>query len=742
MDCGPTCLYMISRYYGRVFALEKLRELTEIGKEGVNLLGISDAAEKIGFQTTALKLSFRKLLEEAPKPAILHWGQNHFVILLPQKKSFFNCIKYRKIKIADPARGIIRIDQSLFLKKWISDKNEAGESTGIALLLEPGQNFYYNNYAEDFKENIANHANQLWGYIRPHKKLVFQLFLGVMLGSLLQLVFPFLTQSVVDVGINTQNIQFVHIILLAQLALFIGRLSVEFIRSWILYHISSRINISILTGFLIKLMKLPLAYFDSKKTGDILQRMNDHTRIQNFLTGTSLNTFFSLFNLLVFSVVLLNYNTLIFGVFAAASVVYVLWILVFLKKRKQIDYQQFEIAAAEQSRTIQLVQGMQEIKLHGSEKHQRWQWEHLQAALFRLGMKNLSLNQWQQAGAFFINEGKNIFITFIAATAVIQGQITLGAMLAIQYIIGQLNAPIEQMIGFVQNWQLAKISLERLNEVHQLADEEPVNLNNNTALQLVSELPQNRSIHLHNISFTYPGAGNEPVLKNITMQIPHGKVTAIVGTSGSGKTTLLKLLLKFYDAKSGEIYVGDQVESTGLNLSNISHRAWRKQCGVVMQDSFIFSDSIAKNIAVGEDYPDKERLRYAAKIANITAFIESLPLGYNTKIGAEGTGVSAGQRQRILIARAVYKNPELILLDEATNALDANNESTILKNLNLFFEGKTVVVVAHRLSTVRHADQIVVLHNGIIIEQGTHTALTALKGEYFTLVKNQLELGD
>ncbi|OYZ51199.1 MAG: ABC transporter ATP-binding protein [Sphingobacteriia bacterium 24-36-13] len=740
MDCGPTCLYMISRYYGRVFALEKLRELTEIGKEGVNLLGISDAAEKIGFQSSGLKMSFEKLIEEAPKPAILHWGQNHFIVLPPQKRAFFS--KTKNITIVDPAKGIIAISKELFLQKWISDKNEDGDSTGIALILEPGQNFYNANYGHDFKELTNNHANQLWGYIKPHKKLVFQLFLGVMLGSLLQLVFPFLTQSVVDVGINTQNIQFVYIVLLAQLALFIGRLGVEFIRSWILYHISSRINISILTGFLIKLMKLPLAYFDSKKTGDILQRMNDHKRIQNFLTGTSLSTLFSLFNLLVFSVVLLNYSVLIFGVFTAASVLYILWILIFLKKRKELDYQQFDIAAAEQSSTIQLVQGMQEIKLHGSEKQQRWQWEHLQASLFRVGMKGLALNQWQQAGTFFINEGKNIFITFVAATAVIQGQITLGAMLAIQYIIGQLNSPIEQMIGFVQNWQLAKISLERLNEIHQLADEEPVNLNSDASSALVTELPQNRSIHLQNISFTYPGAGNEPVLKNISMQIPQGKVTAIVGSSGSGKTTLLKLLLKFYEAKSGDIYIGDQAESSGLNLSNISHRAWRKQCGVVMQDSFIFSDSIAKNIAVGEDYPDKTRLRYAAKIANITSFIESLPLGYNTKIGAEGTGVSAGQRQRILIARAVYKNPDLILLDEATNALDSNNESTILKNLNLFFEGKTVVVVAHRLSTVRNADQIVVLHNGVITEQGTHAELTAMKGEYFTLVKNQLELGD
>lgn len=741
MDCGPTCLYMISRYYGRVFAIEHLRRLTEIGKEGVNLLGISDAAEKIGLQTTALQLTYEKLINEAPKPAILHWGQNHFVILVPQKKHWFGKA-LTKITIADPATGIITIDKALFLQKWVSDKNADGEPIGIALLLEPEADFYTATYKKDFEEKKKNYGSQLVSYIRPYTKLIIQLFLGVVLGSLLQLVFPFLTQSIVDVGINTQNLQFVYIVLLAQLALFVGKLSVEFIRSWILYHISNRINITILTSFLIKLMKLPLSYFDSKKTGDILQRMNDHKRIQNFLTGTSLNTFFSLFNLIIFSIVLLNYNTLIFGVFITASAIYILWILVFLKKRKELDYKQFDIASAEQSKTIQLVQGMQEIKLHGSEKQQRWQWEHLQAAMFKVGMRGLSLNQWQQTGAFFINEGKNILITFIAATAVIQGQITLGAMLAIQYIIGQLNAPIEQMIGFVQNWQLAKISLDRLHEINQLEDEEPVHIENGTVHQLLVELPTIKSIKLQNISFTYTGAGNEPVLKDISMDIPDGKLTAIVGTSGSGKTTLLKLLLKFYAPLKGDIYIGNTNDSTGINLNLLSHSAWRKSCGVVMQDSFIFSDTIAKNIAVGEDYPDKVKLRHAANTANINGFIESLPLAYNTKIGAEGTGISTGQRQRILIARAVYKNPDIILLDEATNSLDANNESIILQNLNHFFKGKTVIVVAHRLSTVRNADNIVVLHQGVITEQGTHEELTALKGEYFGLVKNQLELGN
>jgi ATP-binding cassette subfamily B protein len=732
---------MISKYYGKEFTIEQLRQLTEIGKEGVNLLGISNAAEKIGLQTTALQLTSDKLLKEAPKPAILHWSQNHFVILTPQKKQWFKK-EVNKITIADPASGIITIDKALFLKKWVSDKNADGEPIGIALLLEPGADFYTAKYKQDFEEKKKNYGNQLFSYIRPYTKLIIQLFLGVVLGSLLQLVFPFLTQSIVDVGINTQNLQFVYIVLLAQLALFVGKLSVEFIRSWILYHISSRINITILTSFLIKLMKLPLSYFDSKKTGDILQRMNDHKRIQNFLTGTSLNTFFSLFNLIIFSIVLLNYNNLIFGVFITASAIYILWILLFLKKRKELDYTQFDIASAEQSKTIQLVQGMQEIKLHGSEKQQRWQWEHLQAAMFKVGMKGLSLNQWQQTGAFFINEGKNILITFVAATAVIQGQITLGAMLAIQYIIGQLNAPIEQMIGFVQNWQLAKISLDRLHEINQLEDEEPVHIENGTVHQLLVELPTIKSIKLQNISFTYTGAGNEPVLKDISMDIPNGKLTAIVGTSGSGKTTLLKLLLKFYAPQKGDIYIGNTNDSNGINLNLLSHSAWRKNCGVVMQDSFIFSDTIAKNIAVGEDYPDKVKLRHAANTANINGFIESLPLAYNTKIGAEGTGISAGQRQRILIARAVYKNPDIILLDEATNSLDANNESIILQNLNHFFKGKTVIVVAHRLSTVRNADNIVVLHQGVITEQGTHEELTALKGEYFGLVKNQLELGN
>ncbi len=723
MDCGPSCLYMISKHYGRNFSLEKLRELTEIGKEGVNILGISDAAEKIGFRTQALQLSLNDLKTNIKLPCILHWSQNHFVVLYKIKQNAFY--------ISDPGKSLLKYTEAEFVQQWLSHKN-GNEKTGISLTLAPTPLFYNNQYNDDYTEQKSKGFGSIVSYLLPYKKLIVQLMLGLLLGSLLQLILPFLTQSVIDTGVNTSNLPFVYVVLFAQLALFAGRLGVDFIRGWILYHISSRINISILTDFLIKLMKLPVSYFDSKKTGDIMQRMNDHSRIQNFLTGTSLSTLFSLFNLVLFSVVLAMYNTGIFAVFAGASILYILWIFIFLKKRKQLDYKQFDIASAEQSKTMEIVQGMQEIKLHGCEKPKRWQWERLQARTFRLGMKGLALNQWQQTGAFFINEGKNIFITFLAAKAVInhEGGMTLGGMLAVQYIIGQLNGPIEQMISFVQSWQLAKISLDRLNEIHGLTDEEPSD-------KLLSHtLPTDKTIELTNVSFTYPGAGNEAVLKNIELLIPNGKTTAIVGTSGSGKTTLLKLLLKFYAPQKGNVKVG------GNDLENLSHKTWRKAIGVVMQESFIFNDSIAANIAVDGESIDTTRLKQAAITANILEFIESLPLGFNTKIGAEGVGVSAGQKQRILIARAVYKNPEYIFFDEATNSLDANNETVIMKNLSEFFHNRTVIVVAHRLSTVKNADQIVVLNKGTITEAGTHEDLIQLRGEYFMLVKNQLELGD
>lgn len=716
MDCGPTCLRMIARHYGQNYTLETLRRKSGINREGVSLLGISEAAEEIGFRTVGAKLTWNQLLKEAKLPCIVYWGQEHFVIVYKIKKN--------KVYIADPAKGKVTYSKSEFLLQWLN-ATENGQHTGIALLFHTTPRFY------DLEGEKGNKLSfdRLLRYVLPYKNLLFQLALGLLIGSALQLVVPFLTQSVVDIGIQNQDVNFIYLILIAQIMLFIGRTAVEFIRSWILLHMSTRINISILSDFLIKLMKLPMSFFDTRMTGDIMQRMEDHRRIQDFLTSKTLSSLFSFATLFVFAIVLAYYHILIFTVFLASSILYVGWVLLFLKKRAELDHRRFGISSGDQSKVIQLVQGMQEIKLNNCEKQKRWEWERLQARLFKYKVSNLSLNQYQQAGAFFINEGKNIGITFISAIAVVNGQLTLGAMMAIQYIIGQLNGPVEQLIDFVRSAQDAHLSLERLNEIHRQEDEEP------NEKQFIYTLPENKNITINNVSFSYPGAGNEAVLEHINMEIPEGKTTAIVGMSGSGKTTLLKLLLKFYAVDDGKIQLGN------MNLANISHRAWRRHCGVVTQEGFIFSDNITKNIAVGEEYPDMKRIQDAVRVANIQDFIESLPLGYNTKIGSEGNSISAGQKQRILIARSVYKNPDFIFFDEATNALDANNERAIMENLVDFFQDRTVIVVAHRLSTVKNADNIVVLRQGKIVEQGTHEELTEIEGDYFELVKNQLELG-
>ncbi len=716
MDCGPSCLRMIAKHYGRGYSLETIRKQSQINREGVSLLGISEAAENIGFRTVGVRFGFDKLKEEMPLPCIVHWNQNHFVVVYKIKKD--------KVFVADPGKGFIKFTDEEFKRGWISTAHE-GEKEGVALMLEPTPKFYE---AEDEKRKGLGFG-LLLRYLLSHIKLISQLALGLLAGSILQLIFPFLTQSVIDIGINTRNISFVYIVLIAQLMLIAGRTMVDFIRSWIMLHISTRINISILSDFLIKLMRLPVSFFDTKNFGDIMQRIGDHQRIQSFLTGTALNTMFSLFNLVVFGVVLANYNMTIFGVFLIGSIAYVAWIVLFLKQRRKLDFKRFDVASRNQSSLIQLISGMQEIKMNNCEKQKRWEWERIQARLFKLSIKGLALSQYQQIGAFFLNEGKNVFITFLAAQSVINGQLTLGGMMAMQYIIGQLNSPVEQLIGLTQSIQDAKISLERLNEIHGMDDEEPLDKT------FLDQLPEHKDLTLQNVSFQYPGAGQEPVLKQINLQIPQGRTTAIVGMSGSGKTTLLKLLLKFYPPAKGEIRIGE------TSLSVVSNRYWRSLCGVVMQEGFIFSDSIAKNIAVGEERIDMNRLLHATKVANIQEFIESLPLGLNTKIGSEGNGISQGQKQRILIARAVYKNPEYIFFDEATNALDANNELIIMENLNDFFKGRTVVIVAHRLSTVKNADQIIVLDKGEVVELGSHHELTAQKGEYYQLVKNQLELG-
>lgn len=718
MDCGPTCLRMIAKYYGRNYTLQRLREVSGVNRQGVSLLGISEAAEKIGFRTTGLRITLIKL-QEIDLPCILHWQQNHFVVLYK-----ISGASKKIYHISDPARGRIQYAEAEFLKRWLSTQNN-GNPEGVALMISPSPDFYRQGGDPEKGLNLT----YMLGYLLKYKPLIIQLFVGLGVGSLLQLILPFLTQSVVDIGINTRNLNFVYVVLIAQTMLFLGRLSVDFIRSWILLHITTRINISILTDFLIKLMKLPMNFFETKMTGDIMQRMSDQSRIQSFLTGSSLSTIFSLFNLVIFSFVLAYYNLNIFIIFLISSVIYSFWIVFFLKKRRELDFKRFDISSENQSNIVQLIAGMQEIKLNNCEQQKRWEWERIQAGLFKFSIKSLALGQYQQFGAFFINEGKNILITFMVAKTVIDGQLTLGAMMAIQYIVGQLNSPIEQMLSFLQSFQDAKISLERLNEIHEMEEEEPVEKS------FLYDLPLIKSLSIQKLSFTYPGAGNEPVLDNISLDIPEGKTTAIVGMSGSGKTTILKLLLRFYEPQKGDIKVGN------THIQQIGYRYWRGRCGIVMQDGFIFSDTIARNIAVGDEYPDMAKLLHAIKVANISDFIEELPLGLNTKIGAAGNGISQGQRQRMLIARAVYKDPEYIFFDEATNALDANNEKVIMENLETFFKGRTVVVVAHRLSTVKNADNIIVLDKGIIIEQGSHQELVSRNGEYYQLVKNQLELG-
>jgi ATP-binding cassette, subfamily B, bacterial len=728
MDCGPTCLRMIAKHHGRNLNLQKLRDASGFSREGVSLLGISEAAESVGFRTLAVKVPFEKLIQDAPLPCVIHWQQNHFVVLVEAKKS--SPLSGRgaggEVLLADPGKGLRKMSQEDFCEHWATSQEE-GKPVGVALLVEPTPAFFE---SEDDKKTGLDFS-YLLKYLWSYKKLLLQLAVGLLVGSGLQLVFPFLTQSIVDVGIQTRNLNFIYVMLAAQLMLFASRTVVEFIRSWILLHISIRINLSILSDFLIKLMKLPMSFFDTKMFGDIMQRIGDHSRIEQFLTGQTLSTLFSLVNLLIFGVVLGMYSMTIFTIFMIGSILYAFWVILFLKERRKLDFKMFDVSAKNQGSLVQLIQGMQEIKLANAEHLKRWEWERIQTKMFQFQTKGLALNQYQQAGAFFLNEGKNILITFFTAKAVVDGQLTLGTMLAVQYIIGQLNAPIESLIQFVQSAQSAKISLERLNEIHNLDDEEK---DDQTKAPMVAGY-QGASISLKNLSFTYPGAGNEPVLKNINLEIPQGKVTAIVGMSGSGKTTLLKLLLKFYDIK-GDIKVGNSpFESFRANH-------WRGKCGVVMQDGFIFSDTIARNIALGDETTNIDKLYHACEVANILEFIESLPLGFNTKIGSEGNGISQGQKQRLLIARAVYKEPDYLFFDEATNALDANNEKKILENLEEFFHGRTVIVVAHRLSTVKNADQIVVLHKGEIIETGTHESLTQKRGEYFDLVKNQLELGN
>lgn len=721
MDCGPTCLAIVARYHGSNIPVEQFRRLSNNGRTGTNLVGLSDAAEEIGFKTLSIRISFEKLRTSVPLPCIVYWKQYHFVVVYK--------INSKYVYVSDPAGGRMKYSHEEFKRGWIN-YNATSEETGIVLALETTPRFYEATPEETEKIGWMFFIR----YLRPYRGFILQLLLSMMIGSLLVLVFPFLTQAIVDIGINTKDIGFINLILFAQLFLSLSRTVFDFIRGWILFHITSRLNIFILSDFIMKLFKLPLSFFDGRLTGDLLQRINDHRRVESFLTSQSLSFIFSLFNFVIFGLVLAYYNLSVFLVFAVGSLIYFVWIRLFFGWRKELDYKNFDESATNQTQLIQLVTAIQEIKLQGIEKAKRWEWERTRAKLFRISQKGLTLTQIEQVGSLFINEAKNILITIITAKSVIDGDITFGMMLSIQYITGQLNSPVMQMIGFVRSLQEAGYSLERLGEIHGMDDEE--NPDREAVLSLSrQELLQCRNIRFQDVHFAYD---NTDVINGIDLDIPIGKKTAIVGMSGSGKTTLIKLILKFYRVRSGQLSLDNK------NLDNIRAKQWRHLCGAVLQDGFVFNDTIVNNIALPADSTeiDWERVIYATRMANLLEYVNSLPLGFQTKIGEDGRGLSQGQKQRLLIARLVYKDPEIIIFDEATNALDAKNESQIVRNLNTFFKDKTVIIVAHRLSTVVDADQIVVLENGNIAELGTHDELVGRRGIYYDLIRNQLELGN
>lgn len=715
-DCGPTCLRMIAKYYGKTFSREFLRDKAGITRTGVNMAGIADAAEAIEMRTLGMRISLESLVNEAPTPFIVPWRQKHFVVVYKTSKS--------KVYLADPAQGLLEYSHQDFLEAWTN----TADKTGFVLLLEPNPNFL--SQAED----KTNHKgfSFLIPYILPYKRIIYQLLLGLIIGTAIQFSLPFFMQSVVDIGVVNQDISFIYLVLISQLVLFSSQTLVNIFRDWLMLHINGRFHIKMVSDFLFKMLKLPVNFFDTRNTGEHLQRITDHNRVQNFISSSSFSMLYSIVLFLVFGCVLAFYNLKIFAVFLVGAVLYVAWTLFFLKKRAELDFKRFDEISQSQTSLVQIINGVREVKVNNSQRKNRWKWEQVQISLFKISMSSLKLSQYQTIGSNFINELKNIIITFLSATAVVNGEITLGMMLSIQYIVGQLNAPLSNFIGFIQLWQDAKISLERLSQVHSIDDEDSLKSNK------VNELPQQKTIFIKNLNFRYGSKSSPLILRNLSLQIPEGKTTAIVGASGSGKTTLIKLLLKFYEPTEGGIYIGD------TDLKNINNNFWRLNCGAVLQETFIFNDTIAGNISESEqsELIDKEKLKMASYISNIDEFVERLPNKFNTELGTSGIRLSGGQEQRLMIARAVYKNPSYVFFDEATSSLDANNEKNIMEKLNNFIKGKTAIIVAHRLSTVKNADNIIVLENGEIVEQGNHSELTAKRGKYYELVKNQLELGN
>jgi len=712
MDCGPSCLRMIAKFHGRSYSLSYLREKSFVTREGSSLQGLYEAAEAIGLQGRCVLASLEFLISEAKLPCIVHWDRNHFVVVYRVKDGY--------VHIADPAFGKCALSEEEFLSRWADSGTE-----GYILLLEPTEKFLSHQETEEPRKGLLF----LFSYMRPYLQLLSQIGLAMILGSAIQLVLPFLTRMIVDRGIGGRNIGLLKLILLGQFVLILGRACAYFLREWILFYISTPINITLVHDFLLKLTKLPLGYFDAKRIGDTLQRLNDHQRVESFITHSILGLLFTVMNLAVFGVVLAIYSTRIFLIFLIGTFLYFLWIRIFLSRRREIDFLKFRRMGKSQNTVIQLIMGMQEIRLNGCERKKTADWINVQESLYETGLRSMALVQKQQLGCTLLQETQYILITYLAAISVISGSITLGTMLAIQFILGQLRGPVDQLLRFIGEAQDARISFERIEDIHTLPNEE----NEDDAKE--ETVPETADIMVDGVSFRYGGPHSETVLKGVSLVIPNGRTTALVGTSGSGKTTLLKLLLGVYRPVEGKIRIGD------TSLSGLSLKAWRDKCGVVMQDGYIFSDTIADNIALTDETVDEDRVMEAATAANIDDFIQTLPLKYRTMIGLDGHGLSQGQKQRILIARAVYKNPRYVFFDEATNSLDTQNESIIMKNLERFFAGKTVVVVAHRLSTVKNADRIVVLDRGVIVETGRHEELIAKRGAYYNLVSNQLGLG-